>query len=1166
MSRSAAHQISSGIPAYNPISNLERQYASPVGQRQHVFVRLNPNCCLIGGVEALLKQKKNQPLLSTAAGTRIANNVATEAESSVSPTTAATTGDDPFAFLNQQRDGGVVSPPTDTNVSDKKQPRHKVGKFFTNLAKQTQQGLKQTQQGLEKKITNLAIRADHGHNPDLLNVGLYDASGTQLWSLTESQILPNTDYERMKGVIFSVPLTIPPQVTMDPTTIITLKLWIKSGATLLKQTGKHYLLGQCHLPMESLRFSQVMASKNVSLQSSAVVDGQLQLLVCRDFKFPPLYGRGWSLTDPGMNGYAQGSHFNLPLDQSYGFNKNSEWWIATERATESAVVLPAAVALTKLARNACQKSLTHATSVSSELLANRHDTNLGEEATVQVEVGYLLLDDANLASTAQLSIHWQRPDCIYEVELMSSTNVPLQTLQVPFSRGMPTTTFYPRIVTHGILPAILQQYTAAPPGYLIGNLRISIGVSPAKTGIMDPFATTATGSQSIMATEEIWQATFPLETYANQSTNETLSVPVHHTVTGAPMGKLALQLKVTLPQQPQPVLQVVSSSGGLTSMMGLTIDDLGTLPYLDRDAPIESPLDPQAQRRQQQLKTMGHFVTHEFLKDHVAKVRFRDLTILTDRAESYQKALSHTSREESLPSHKDREPKSFRPSASRITETLAGIPFNVHTVTLSVEQGPNPSKNGGFFFNTTCGAPADHARDFGPLFQNGPSGGLRRLEAKRLEWLQKLHDAHSALIQAVANFYVTARHNNQVVFHIPARNTQIAASRWKVFELTQQYHEITWTCTVRRLNVFSQALGIALTSYLTSISQNTNWPDLWVKHGFLITFEGLLSAAGKELGMIEDAAVGIAMLKNVSVQLVSTETAAPAESVNIVDSPHLKWIHISTSDTLDSATEFIVKLGIEPQYWKTRVAEPLKRAAVRFYPLLYQVGVDIRQAAAHAQRNAKNQLLNSSANPSSKSEGENLDEDDDDDDDGVADTDVLVALNNEALQKMNFYANSISPISPALSTQDLGNQQHQIHPVLAPLHSHIVGSSGKMNHSILDEAATVAQKLGGAGVVFCKSGKDRTAMHVTYKQAQYVHRFLQIDDTNNTLEKVYNDATKLRVYGTRLPICEKNVGQAKYAFNTLQVRFMPDMLKPPISTLAGFLKGGAVFKGGGIES
>ena len=58
----------------------------------------------------------------------------------------------------------------------------------------------------------------------------------------------------------------------------------------------------------------------------------------------------------------------------------------------------------------------------------------------------------------------------------------------------------------------------------------------------------------------------------------------------------------------------------------------------------------------------------------------------------------------------------------------------------------------------------------------------------------------------------------------------------------------------------------------------------------------------------------------------------------------------------------------------------------------------------------------------------------------------------------------------------------------------------------------------------------------------------------------------MRIHGTRLPICEKNVGQAKFAFNALQFKFMPDMLKPPPSTLSGFLKGGRVFGGGGIES
>jgi hypothetical protein len=194
----------------------------------------------------------------------------------------------------------------------------------------------------------------------------------------------------------------------------------------------------------------------------------------------------------------------------------------------------------------------------------------------------------------------------------------------------------------------------------------------------------------------------------------------------------------------------------------------------------------------------------------------------------------------------------------------------------------------------------------------------------------------------------------------------------------------------------------------------------------------------------------------------------------------------------------------------------------------------------------------------------------DEEDDGVVDDDVLVQLNYEAFQKMNYYAQLVSPASPVQATPT-----HQTHPLLAALFQHIVSSSGKMNHDILDEAAHLAQQLGGGGCVFCKSGKDRTAMHVTYKQAQFETRFRAklagINGLNDDADSMMQDTTLadamlIRLHGTRLPICEKNVGQSKYAFNSLQVKFMPDALKPPTSALAGFLKGGKVFGKGGIES
>lgn len=97
--------------------------------------------------------------------------------------------------------------------------------------------------------------------------------------------------------------------------------------------------------------------------------------------------------------------------------------------------------------------------------------------------------------------------------------------------------------------------------------------------------------------------------------------------------------------------------------------------------------------------------------------------------------------------------------------------------------------------------------------------------------------------------------------------------------------------------------------------------------------------------------------------------------------------------------------------------------------------------------------------------------------------------------------------------------------------------------------------------MFCKSGKDRTAMQVTFKQAQFLQRFTDKKDGNSSMieggqfaSDVFANSTLMRIHGTRVPICEKNAGESKYAFNPLQAKFMPDALKPPPIALAGFLK------------
>lgn len=210
----------------------------------------------------------------------------------------------------------------------------------------------------------------------------------------------------------------------------------------------------------------------------------------------------------------------------------------------------------------------------------------------------------------------------------------------------------------------------------------------------------------------------------------------------------------------------------------------------------------------------------------------------------------------------------------------------------------------------------------------------------------------------------------------------------------------------------------------------------------------------------------------------------PSKAVFVPSSPHMKWVNLFASGQ-GKDRHFLLQIGVEPSYYYSRVPPALREgAAVQLYPLLFQVGVDIRQWGAHAGNNLMKQNGNKEISPGGLVE-------DEDDDCGLVDADVLVALNHEAMKKMNAYAHAINPkeiilndvqaamnrLFALLPGETDSSQPLPIHPSMVALNSHIVSSAGRMNHSILDEAATLAQQLGGGGLVFCKSGKDRTAMH-----------------------------------------------------------------------------------------
>lgn len=1173
---------------YSPMSTLEKQYKT---NRVLLFVRTNNNCWLPGGVEYILSQTSKQ----------------SESTSTVVPVASpasAEGSENPFEFLNDES-----TPRADTTASSSDSKKGFKG-FLKKVAKSTTEKL-------ERGMTNLAIRADKGRNPDMVTAGIYDAND-QVICMTES--IPYPAGAAAEGMRFAIPLVVPPGLTQ-----VIFRLWIRSGASWLEKTkaAKNYLLGSCYVTVKPSTYIA-----GTPLHSSWIVDGQVSLLMLPDFKFPHLCGSGWSLVDP----LPSSNRFNFTLDQSYAFGVPSQpassFLIGTERATESTIVLPVACAIAQLCHNACKVSWHHGQSVTTFISQSRHDV-LPPNAPYgrcDIRIGEYRCNPLSVSNVPIMTVSWQRPDSIFEVEVGNP-------MYMPATGNEPSITFYPKPCREGVLPGLLQAHGGNWPasGFFLGNLRFQL-------------VWTIHAQQPPV----IWDATVSLD---NLLADPTISKEVSKEITlfnvvGQPMGTAQVMIQLQMQGVDTTPNPITPATGGLVALMGLPRlleFSLPSLDYSDEILEAATQSNPDRERRKQQIATMGTFVTKAYMENHMESVRAPDVNMWTERAQKYKEALTRQHEGEKLPANEDRSPQPFRPSSSRPEVLLAGIPFNVHTSSMSLsmfeaekiisqQPGVDPPVSGAFF-NTSCGAPSDHAKGFGNIFPNikenskeaaaaraagllGPSpvgpvsGGLRRLEAKRQEIAILVTNLQTALTMGIANYFVERRQvaTSIPVTHVPARHPELAEMRAKLCEAIQSFHHITWACASRRAACFSQALGTALSCYLSNISDpskiNSAWPELWAKHGFLVSFEGLLSAAGKELGMIEDASVGISMLGMVKVMLVADDGCTPPapDSTSVVDSPYLKWITILPSGT-HPETEFTVQIGVVKSYFDQRVPAALKNStSVRLFPLLFEVGVDvrksclisvirisshirffvrlqIRQWGAHAGSNMKSSFEEKWKNRNIASSSENGEEfqqpsspseqpkggliDDEDDDEGVADDDVLVQLNSEAFQKLNAYAHLISPainpVSPVVQ---------QVHPMLETLYQHIISSAGKINHDIVDEAATLAQQLGGGGVVFCKSGKDRTAMHMTYKQAQFATRFRQQSKLSEAavVDTTLDDARLMRIHGTRLPICEKNVGQAKYAFNSLQVQFMPDKLKPPMSTLAGFLKGGKVFSGGGIES
>lgn len=103
-------------------------------------------------------------------------------------------------------------------------------------------------------------------------------------------------------------------------------------------------------------------------------------------------------------------------------------------------------------------------------------------------------------------------------------------------------------------------------------------------------------------------------------------------------------------------------------------------------------------------------------------------------------------------------------------------------------------------------------------------------------------------------------------------------------------------------------------------------------------------------------------------------------------------------------------------------------------------------------------------------------------------------------------------------------------------------SSKEKIPGILIQGGILARRMNGARITSCKSGKDRTSMLHTLEVSQLVMHNATLNRIASGQEQVVLDHLRGRA-GVRLRNCKENCGAAAYAFNSLQLKVKPFLLR-----------------------
>lgn len=296
----------------------------------------------------------------------------------------------------------------------------------------------------------------------------------------------------------------------------------------------------------------------------------------------------------------------------------------------------------------------------------------------------------------------------------------------------------------------------------------------------------------------------------------------------------------------------------------------------------------------------------------------------------------------------------------------------------------------------------------------------------------------------------------------------------------------------RRDVVFAQALPPVIAGFLMKVSENIQNPlflDQISAIGLLVHFEGLITAHGEELGMLEDAIVGFDDLRKVKFKFALDNSP--------VAHPVIKG----------TRSLMIVSVPLHESHFKQLPCDLKDGKLISVYPVAFNVGIN--EHATIAER--------------------------------FGDMSIQDNLNSGNLNHLFAYYEKFTERFP-----NWVGSRSDSYTSLALLMTHlhvVIQSKRSKNIDIFRLSEEICWRMNGVRLTSCKSAKDRTAMAVTLESAFILEREHAL--RSDVFFRILNT---MRSQGTRLVNSLKNTGIPKYAFNRIQVKAYPSMYRAPEGT------------------